>query len=297
MGVGESVVQDIISRLLSSRDYRVEIVNLINEDFLQHAIAFFKQVIEAKQNNKNISVDWYKSKLLNKKLSKEEIAINSGLNMKTINNMYNSTKREIVLDSAHKHYLSLSRLIDEIASHEKGLNIFLTIRLDGTSVDLTLKESLLVINTLAVKRAQLRGGLWSSAGKQVEKPLMLVLCALYGVSKNNYSEKLAKDSKREVDFYLLQEGKEYKCEVKLMGKGNPESADGAIARDSDVFVADKLSDSFKKHLSAKRIEWVELRSEEGYKRFEKILSRLNIPHKKYDGNVDKDLPSIIKGIF
>jgi hypothetical protein len=38
----------------------------------------------------------------------------------------------------------------------------------------------------------------------------------------------------------LNNGKEYLCEVKLTGKGNPESADVIIARDSNIFVADTL---------------------------------------------------------
>jgi hypothetical protein len=32
----------------------------------------------------------------------------------------------------------------------------------------------------------------------------------------------------------MRGGNRYKCEVKLMGKGNPESADAVIARDSRV---------------------------------------------------------------
>jgi len=32
----------------------------------------------------------------------------------------------------------------------------------------------------------------------------------------------------EIDFYPISNGQNYKCEVKLMGKGNPESADAVI---------------------------------------------------------------------
>ena len=56
----------------------------------------------------------------------------------------------------------------------------------GVSVDLNVSESLIVINTLAVKRAALRGGLWSTVGKSVEKYLMLTLCKLYQVPETNY---------------------------------------------------------------------------------------------------------------
>ena len=53
---------------------------------------------------------------------------------------------------------------------------------------------------------------------------------------------------REIDFYLVNNNQNYKCEVKLMGKGNPESADAVIARDSKIFVADKISDLNKNQL-------------------------------------------------
>ena len=66
---------------------------------------------------------------------------------------------------------------------------------------------------------------------------------------------------REVDFDLKNGNEKFRCEVKLMGKGNPESADAVIARDSKVFVADKLSDLNKEQLDERGVEWVELRSD------------------------------------
>lgn len=82
-----------------------------------------------------------------------------------------------------------------------------------------------------------------------------------------------------------------------MGKGNPESADVVIARDSSVFVADKLSDMNKKQLNSLKIAWVELRDKEGYKRFKKVLEYLNIPHTDYKGDINKDLNDILEEIF
>ncbi len=63
---------------------------------------------------------------------------------------------------------------------------------------------------------------------------------------------------REIDFYLIENNNQYKCEVKLMGKGNPESADAVIARDSRIFIADKLSDMNKRQLNSLKVDWVEL---------------------------------------
>lgn len=304
MTLTEQVAKNIIKKLVNSDDYRMEIVMLINAEFLQFAIGFFKQVVNAKLHNQEINVDWYKKEfVLGTNLTKNDIAINSGLNMKTIDNMFNSTKKEVVIDASNDHYEILYNSIQELVHTESELDLTLTIKLKGVSVDLNVSESLIVINTLAVKRAALRGGLWSTAGKKVEKPLMQTLCKLYQVPESNYkSAKIGSSSdekfKREIDFYLFHSGNEYKCEVKLMGKGNPESADVVIARNSKVFIADKLSDTNKQQLDSLNIEWVELRNSHGFRRFKTVLENLDIPHVNYSGeNINDDLVQIFQEVF
>lgn len=105
------------------------------------------------------------------------------------------------------------------------------------------------------------------------------------------------DFAREIDFYLSNNGTNHKCEVKLMGKGNPEVADAVIARESKVFVADKLSDTNKSQLNSLGISWVELRVEDGYKRFKNVLDDLSIPYIDYNGNIDDDLEAIMDEII
>ncbi len=299
----EQVAKKIIKKLIQGEDYRIEVVALINAQFLQYTVDFFKRIVDAKLKNKDITVDWYKKEFLNEDLPANEIAINSGLNKKTISNMYNSARKEIVIEASNEHYEELYQAIQSLVDGESDLDVTLTLKLKGVSVDLNVSESLIVINTLAVKRAALRGGLWSTAGKRVEKPLMLTLCKLYSVPKEHYSIRIKGspisdvDFEREIDFYLINGKQQYKCEVKLMGKGNPESADAVIARDSKVFVADKLSDTNKKQLNSLKVEWVEMRDHNGYKRFKKVLENLKIPHKDINGKVDKRLEAIFKEIF
>ena len=284
MTITDEVVERIISKLVKGEDYRIEIVSLINAEFMQYTLDFFKKVVEAKLKNKGITTDWYKKEFLSDKLSSEDIAINSGLNKKTITNMFNTAKREVVLEASNEHYDVLYQSIKELTKNDENIDLSLTLKFNGVSVELNVGETLIVINTLAVKRAALRGGLWSTAGKRVEKPLMLELCKIYGVNDTNYRFKSINkinigEIDREIDFYLVDKnGIEHKCEVKLMGRGNPESADAVIARSSSLFVADKLSDMNKKQLDKLNVEWVELRSKDGYKRFEYILDKLNIPH-------------------
>lgn len=303
MTLTEQVAKNIIRKLLKGEDYRIEIVTLINAEFLQFAIDFFKKVVEAKLDNQDITVDWYKREFLNPELPKEDIAIHSGLNMKTISNMFNSSRKEVVIDASNDHYDTLYESIKALVESDEDLELTLTLKFQSVSVDLNISETLIVINTLAVKRAALRGGLWSTAGKRVEKPLMQTLCKLYEVSEENYKAELKgaggqEDFTREIDFYLIKDGSNYKCEVKLMGKGNPESADAVIARDSKVFIADKLSETNKRQLDSLDVEWVELRDANGFQKFKAALESLDIPFTDIDlRNLESDVERIFDEIF
>lgn len=302
MTLQDQVVKNIVSRVIKSQDYRIEVVNMINAEFLQFAVDFFKKIVNAKLQSKDITIDWYKRTFMRSNLPSDEIAINAGLNKKTISNMYRTATREVVIEASNEHFESLYNSIQALVDSEPDVDLTLTIKFKGVSVDLNVSESLIVINTLAVKRAALRGGAWSTAGKQVEKILMLTLCRLYKVDEKYYNaehfvknRKLAVD--REIDFYLKNNGKEYKCEVKLMGQGNPESADAIIARDSDVFVADTLSQQNKNQCDQLDVAWVACRDHDGFRRFKLVLEKFNIPYVDYSGNLDNDLQIILNDLF
>lgn len=301
MTLTDQVIKNIVKKVIRGEDYRIEIVSLINATFLQFVIDFFKKIVKLKLENKDVA-NWYKKEFLNKDLPKDEIAINSGLNMKTITNMYGSATKEIVLDAASEHYDTLYEAISGLIDTDEDLSLTLTIKFNGVSVDLTINETLLVINTLAVKRAALRGGAWSTAGKTAEKILMKTLCRLYQVPATNFEEKFIRDTtkkvSREIDFYLLDDqDKRYLCEVKLMGKGNPESADAIFARKSNVFVADTLSQQNKDQADELGVSWVELRTRNGYKRLKTAFDKYNIPYTDYTGDLDKDLEIILDDII
>jgi hypothetical protein len=298
MTLTDQVVKNIIKRLIKGQDYRIEVVALINAEFLQFAIDFFKKVVTAKLDNQDITIDWYKQVFLNPALNSDEIAIHSGLNKKTIMNMYNSATKEIVIDAANEHYDVLHQLINDLVENQSEIDLRLTVKFKTVSVELNINESLIIINTLAVKRAALRGGLWSTTGKQVEKYLMITLCQIFNVPHQYVDQSLCPDSMREVDFFLSdQKNNYYRCEVKLMGKGNPESADAIFARKSDIFIADKLSELNKQQADDLNVNWVELRTENGYQRFATVLQKLQIPFSHFNGNLDECLNQVIEKIF
>ena len=291
------VIKNIIRKLLAGEDYRAEIVALIDAEFLQYIIEFFGHVVRTKLKNRAATIDWYKEEFLNSELQSSDIAVPPNLNMKTISNMHNSLRKEIVLDASKDHYDVLLNAIQDL-TEQIDVDVALTIKFRSVGVELNINESLIVINTLAVKRAALRGGLWSTARKQVEKPLMRTLCALFRVPLRYFNQSVSSAStgevEREADFYLVDNaGLRHRCEVKLMGRGNPESADAVHARSSQVFVADKLSDLNKAQLDDSGIHWVELRDENGYKRFEQVLTALSIPCQPFEGDLQETLDKIL----
>ncbi len=298
MTVTGGVIKNIIRKLFAGADYRSEVLALINAEFLQYAVDFFKRVACAKLDNQSVTVDWYKKEFLNSDSYRpEEIAIHSGLNKKTITNAYSSARKQIVLEVSLEHYNSLYNAINSLTEQDE-LDIALTLKFRDVSVDLNINESLIVINTLAVKRSALRGALWSTSGKQVEKPLMITLCALFQVPIKYFDQRNLPESERESDFYLFDEtGKDYPCEVKLMGKGNPESADAVFARGGRVLVANKLSETNKQQMDKDGILWVELQTVDGYKRFEHVLKALSIPCKPFAGDLETALDKILSIIL
>jgi hypothetical protein len=312
MVIDRPVIREIIRKLIKNEAYGIDISNLLNAQFMNYAVEFFKKVAVAKLNRQSITTDWYEEEMLNPALSKRELAINSGTNEKTISNNFNSGRREIIIEGSKQHYEKLYKLINELVESNNELSLTLTIKLNGVSVDLDINESLIVISSLAAKRDALNGGLWATAGKRVEKPLMITLCKIFSVADENYAKKLKTtaektkkvvnldldtDFEREIDFYLINNKSQFKCEVKLMSKGNPESADAFIARGSHLLVANKLSDTNKKQFNSRGCEWVELRSENGYKRFAKVLQNLGIPYTDFVGDIDAKLNLIFDEIL
>ena len=269
---------EMIRRALSGYDHRDIVVDMIDAMFVGEAIEFFKQVVNAKISGDGITMEWYRQHFLDANLDKDDLALNAGLNIKTITNRRRSARKSIVVEESLEHFDKLVELIE--ALNDDDLNIDLSLTFRGVTVHLNLNESLLVINALAVRRAALRGGAWSTAGKQVEGPLMETLCRVFRVNEYHFTRSIAADgSLREVDYFLIPlHGDRAKCEVKLMGRGNPEGADAVIARGSRVFVASTMSDTNKTQLDSLGVLWTELQTPQGFLRFRETLEQLHIPH-------------------
>jgi hypothetical protein len=187
MKLDQVVSNRIIKKLIQGQDYRAEVVSLIDATFMSQAVSFLREIVKAKVESKKEDLSWFVSHFLNDSLPSNQIATNSGLNMKTISNMYNSGSRSTVIKAAYEHFEVVSSSIKDLIAIEEDVDVKFKITIAEESVDLNLHEYFIILNALAVKRAALRGGAWSTAGKTVEKPLMQTLCKLYRVPNINYS--------------------------------------------------------------------------------------------------------------
>lgn len=308
-------IKTVISNLIKGIDYRIVTQTEINSTFLQYCMDFFKKVVELKMDGGKITPEWYKENLVQgENFKPQDRAVYAGINQKTINNMFNTSKKEVVISASEDNFDALINSIQLLIEQEPDLSLNLRITFKEVSVELSLNEALIFITSLAVKRAAITGGAYSSIGKGVEGPLMLTLCKLFNVSEDYFSLELENGGQasygefiREIDFFLKNEDNVYKCEVKLMGKGNPEVADAVIARESRVFVADRLSQTNKNQLDALGVFYTELRNDkdiaefnadEGFLRFHQTLDNLNIPYEMPElDNIDELLNDIFDEIL
>ncbi|MCY4308339.1 MAG: CfrBI family restriction endonuclease [Rhodobacteraceae bacterium] len=285
-----TIVRRSVETILLAEDHRSIANDLITSKFLTETIEIFKKVVNEKLENNHINLEWFRAICEDPSNSTDYILAFAGLGKKTITNKRKSTKREIIIEESLESFEILIQTIDELC--DSDIEITLSINYNNVSISLNLDESMIVINALAVRRGAIRGGIWSSFGKQIETPLLTCMCNLFNVPEDNYSSG-NRENIREIDFYLITDENEEKyCEIKLMGKGNSEGADSTIARDSHVFVASKLSDTNIQQLEINNIEWVELDNREeddngnitglGFMRFGDVLENLKIPHQNID---------------
>ncbi len=276
-------VKRVVEFLLSGTDHRKLVVHAIRERFMQECMEFFREVVKAKMSDREITLDWYRDHFLDSdRFKPPEIANHAGTAKKTINNIAHSGKKSVIIELSNESYEHLRESIERLADANTDVNIMLSIRLHKVTVELTLNESLIVINALALKRNSISGSAWSSMGKQVEVPLMNTLCKLFDVQcdygRGTPSKIRGEGVDREVDFYLKSTNRNLRCEVKLMGKGNPESADSVFSRESDIFIGHTLSETNKTQLDDLGVAWVELQDATRFARFQAALERHGIDH-------------------
>ncbi len=276
MAVDRDTLRFVIKRLiLDGENHRRVIFEGLNRQFLAYALDFFEQIAMAKPSSGDS--DWYRDIFIQHGISKEEISVRGAVPEKTVGNIHGSQRYDLVLEEAQKNVDYLRRTMAVLLDGDAPDGHFLVIDRGGEPVELTLEETLLVASALAVKYGKLRGGLWSSLGKQAEAPLMETLCEMFAVPSQHRRVPGVGEGHHQTDYTLIKDAAVYRCEVKLSGKGNPEGLPLAPARGARLLVADQMSDQTKQTCDEMNVEWVELASPEGWKRFGLALDAFKIP--------------------
>ncbi len=242
----EKLLSKIIVSILEGRDYRPFVLATINKRFVDKAYMLTEKVYQAKRKNKDI--DWWISNLIEKAEDKRAILWFGGLNSKTVTNMMGTSRKEVCIELGKQNIRALQLLIKEF-SNDDVPRILVSIVCKKDKVALNELESLILINTLAAMKLSVQGGAWSEVGKKTEKELLYTIFELLSIKPAQYVlvfEEMKRKGlveNREIDGIVFSDDNEkaLQIELKLLGIGNPEIADEALARKVDLFLIDRLT--------------------------------------------------------
>jgi len=265
----EKFLDKIIISILKGHDYREYVLATINKRFVDTVYQLLIKIVEARKKNKNIDW-WIKEFLENEELSKREMLWFGGLNEKTVHNMMNTVKRKICVDLSKKNIKSIEMILDELKMLRDNLEIpiiEIKLKYKDTEVVLDERESLLLLNTIATMKLTIQGGAWSEVGKKVEKRLLFSIFELLKIPRHQYilvpdeMKRKGLVENREIDAIVFSddETKIIRIELKLLGIGNPEIGDEALARGVDLFLTDRLTKMMIEEAEKRGIKVIELR--------------------------------------
>jgi len=304
----EKYIQKTIISVLKGEDYRQYVLATINNRFLDNVRRLTSQVFDYKIKGGN----WIDN-LLNYmyggkgKESKFELLWLAGLNNKTVQNMVGKTSKEVILELGKKNIETFRQLFNEADGLLREYEVLITIKKDGKKVVLDPIESAIYLNMISTMKLTIQGGAWSEVGKQTEKGLLYTIFKLLNIDDNSYviiyqeMKKKGLVGDREIDGIVFgSENKKLTIELKLLGIGNPEIGDEALARNVDLFLTDKLTDMMVEQAKEKNIKVIQFRSNdhnsvlyEIYEFFNKAGVKCDPPPKLTWDNMEKKIGEIL----
>jgi len=267
----KKLISKIIYSILTSHDYRTYVLATINKRFIDKVQELTSEIFEYKREGGNwlekLLEDTYKKK---GKDNKFKLLWFGGLNEKTVKNMTGGTsKKEVCLDLGKKNIDALKLLLKEFESAENLYQVKIIIIKDNEQVELDEVESLFFVNIISAMKLTIQGGAWSEVGKKTEKGLLFTIFQLLKVPEDDYvlifdeMKRKGLVENREIDAIVFNRDKEpLTVELKLLGIGNPEIGDEALARKVNLFLIDRLTEMMKRESERIGVKVIEFRQEE-----------------------------------
>jgi hypothetical protein len=281
----KELVAKIVHSVLTGQDYRTYVLATINKRFIDKAQELISEVFEYKQKGN----DWLE-KLLDdtcRKRGKEsrfKLLWYGGLNDKTVRNMTGaSSTKEVCLDLGKKNIKALRLLLEDFQSGRNSHELTIIIKKEGEQVTLDNVESLFFVNIISAMKLTIQGGAWSEVGKKTEKGLLFVIFRLLKIPEDNYiltTEEMKKKGlveNREIDAIVFSKDQEpLTVELKLLGIGNPEIGDEAVARKVSLFLIDRLTEMMIKESEKIGVKVIEFRQENALMEIYRFLTSRNV---------------------
>jgi len=300
------LIGKIIHSILIGQDYRTYVLATINKRFIDKTQELTSQIFEYKKKGNNwlekLLDDTFKKK---GKENKFKLLWFGGLNEKTVKNMTGGTsKKEVCLELGKKNIEALDLLLKEFESGANLYQIKIIIKKNNEQIELDDVESLFFVNIISAMRLTIQGGAWSEVGKKSEKSLLFIVFRLLKIPENDYvlipdeMKRKGLVKNREIDAIVFSRDKKpLTIELKLLGIGNPEIGDEALARKVDLFLIDRLSDMMIRESEKLGVKVVEFRQENSLMEIYKFLISKNVncspPEKISSGQLENKINEII----
>jgi len=263
----KKLLSKIVYSVLAGEDYRTYVLATINKRFIDKVEELTAEIFEYKKEGdnwlENLLDDTYRKK---GKENKFKLLWFGGLNDKTVKNMTGGTSRkEVCIELGKQNIKALKLLLTEI-DKDIPYQINIIIKKGAEQVELDEIESMIFVNIISTMKLTIQGGAWSEVGKQTEKSLLFTIFQMLNVPKEDYVlifDEMKKKNlvgNREIDAIVFDKDREpLTIELKLLGIGNPEIGDEALARKVDLFLIDRLSDMMIKESEEAGVKVVEFR--------------------------------------
>ena len=301
----KELISKIIYSILTGQDYRTFVLATINKRFIDKVEELTAEIFEYKKRGDN----WLEKLLedTSRKKGKEnkfKLLWYGGLNDKTVKNMTGGTsKKEVCLEIGKKNLESFRLLFSEIEG-ESPYKIKIIIKKDNEQVELDDLESILFVNIISAMKLTIQGGAWSEVGKQTEKSLLYVIFTILRIPEDDYilifdeMKKKGLVENREIDAIVFNKDKEpITIELKLLGIGNPEIGDEALARKVNLFLIDRLTEMMIKESEKMGVKVIEFRQENPLKEIYKFFSSKNVNCSEPEDMTSEELKEKIEQII
>jgi hypothetical protein len=296
----------IIYSILTGQDYRTYVLATINKRFFDKTQELISEVFEYKRRGD----DWLEKLLddTSKKRGKEnkfKLLWFGGLNDKTVKNITGGTStKEVCLDLGKKNIKALQLLLEDFGRSDDLYQIKIIIKKVGEQVELNYLESLFFVNIISAMKLTIQGGAWSEVGKKIEKGLLYVIFRLLKIPDENYiltTDEMKKKGlvgNREIDAIVFSNDKKpLTIELKLLGIGNPEIGDEALARKVSLFFTDRLTDMMKEESEKIGVKVIEFRQKNSLLEIYNFFSSNNVDCSQPAKITPKDLEIEINRII